>query len=135
LKRQKAFQSSVVIIQIMLENPRDMTTTEAVETAFALKLHVVLDASARQGFDDVVSWQGNNAFMVHKPKKFEDSIMKEYFNQTQYRSFQKQRELQSFSPNQSDFSAGHYLLLPRILPIFLSNKSILSSLAIIRGTN
>jgi len=79
-----------------LETPRDMTTTDAVETAFALKLHVVLDASARQGFDDVVSWQGNNAFMVHKPKKFEESIMKEYFNQTQYRSFQKQLELHGF---------------------------------------
>jgi hypothetical protein len=57
-----------------------LTTTEAVETAFSLKLHIVLDESEKQGFHDVISWHGENAFMVHKPKQFEDSIMKEYLN-------------------------------------------------------
>lgn len=74
----------------MIETSRN--TTVSAETAFPFKLHVVLDQSEKLGFDDVISWQGNNAFMVHKPKKFEDSIMKEYFNQTLYKTFQKQRK-------------------------------------------
>ena len=68
------------------------TNTDTAETAFPLKLHIVLDESERHGFDDVISWQGDKAFAVHKPRKFEESIMKEYFNQTQYRSFQRQRK-------------------------------------------
>ena len=87
----------------MIETPRKKTAV-SVETAFPFKLHIVLDQSEKQGFDDVISWQGNNAFMIHKPKKFEDSIMKEYFYQTLYKSFQKQRKfletsvLQHFVP-------------------------------------
>ena len=74
----------------MIETLRSPATTESAETAFPFKLHIVLDESEKQGFDDIISWQGNNAFIVHKPKKFEESIMKEFFNQTLYRSFQKQ---------------------------------------------
>jgi len=72
-------------------------TTSNGETAFPWKLHIVLEESERQGFDDVISWQGDKAFKVHEPKKFEDSIMKEYFNQTQYKSFQRQRKYSSSS--------------------------------------
>ena len=66
------------------------TDIDAVETAFPLKLYTVLDESEKQGFGDVVSWKGKSAFVVHKPKKFEESIMKEYFNQTRYENFEKQ---------------------------------------------
>ena len=63
------------------------------EAAFPWKLHQVLDESERCGFSDIVSWQGNRAFKVHDPKNFEKSIMKKYFNQTRYKSFQRQRKL------------------------------------------
>ena len=71
-----------------------MTTTDidALETAFPLKLYTVLDESEKQGFDDVVSWKGKSAFVVHKPMEFEVSIMKEYFNQIRYENFVKQRK-------------------------------------------
>ena len=67
-------------------------TTSNGETAFPWKLHIVLEQSERQGFKDTISWEGDRAFKVHDPKKFGDSVMKEYFNQTQYKSFQRQRK-------------------------------------------
>ncbi len=92
----KVFDGIHLIISIMIETTRCTAVTESAETAFPFKLHIVLDEAEKQGFSDVISWQGSNAFMVHKPKKFEDSVMKEYFNQTLYRSFQKQRKLQTW---------------------------------------
>ncbi len=62
------------------------------EAAFPWKLHRVLEESERCGFRDIVSWQGSRAFKVHDPKNFEKSIMKKYFNQTRYKSFQRQRK-------------------------------------------
>uniref|UniRef100_A0A7S4AI81 HSF-type DNA-binding domain-containing protein n=1 Tax=Pseudo-nitzschia australis TaxID=44445 RepID=A0A7S4AI81_9STRA len=67
------------------------------EVAFPWKLHIVLEESERHGFDDVISWQGNKAFKVHNPKKFEASVMKEYFNNSQYKSFQRQLNIYGFT--------------------------------------
>jgi hypothetical protein len=62
------------------------------EAAFPWKLHRVLEESEQCGFSNIVSWQGNRAFKVHDPKEFEKSIMQKYFNQTRYKSFQRQRK-------------------------------------------
>jgi hypothetical protein len=62
------------------------------EAAFPWKLHRVLEESEKCGFSDIVSWQGNRSFKVHNPKNFEKLIMKKYFNQTRYKSFQRQRK-------------------------------------------
>ena len=67
-------------------------TTSSGDTAFPWKLHKVLEEATWHGFTEVISWQGNNAFKVHDPIAFEESIMKRYFNQTQYKSFQRQRK-------------------------------------------
>jgi hypothetical protein len=62
------------------------------EEAFPWKLHRLLEESERCGFTDIVSWQGNRHFKMHDPKKFEQSIVKKFFNQTRYKSFQRQRK-------------------------------------------
>ena len=67
-------------------------TNSSGETAFPWKLHMVLEQSIWEGFDDIISWQGENAFKVHDPIEFEKTIMKRFFNQTQYKSFQRQRK-------------------------------------------
>ena len=67
-------------------------TTSSGETAFPWKLHMVLEESIFEGFDDIISWIGNNAFKVHDPVRFEESVMRRFFNQTQYKSFQRQRK-------------------------------------------
>ncbi len=78
----------------MVTTPRLLSEiTSNGEVAFPWKLHRVLEESDRLGFEDIVSWQGNRAFKVHDPKSFENTIMKKYFNQTRYKSFQRQRKL------------------------------------------
>lgn len=71
-------------------------TTSSGDTAFPWKLHMVLDESVWGGFDDFISWQSNNAFKVHDPIQFEKSIMKRFFNQTRYKSFQRQLNIYGF---------------------------------------
>lgn len=66
------------------------------EAAFPWKLHRVLEESEPCGFNDIVSWQGNRSFKVHDPKNFEKSIMKKFFNQTRYKSFQRQLNIYGF---------------------------------------
>eukprot|EP00533_Pseudo-nitzschia_delicatissima_P012458 CAMPEP_0197277696 /NCGR_PEP_ID=MMETSP1432-20130617/17452_1 /TAXON_ID=44447 /ORGANISM="Pseudo-nitzschia delicatissima, Strain UNC1205" /LENGTH=351 /DNA_ID=CAMNT_0042743943 /DNA_START=6 /DNA_END=1061 /DNA_ORIENTATION=- len=71
-------------------------TTSSGETAFPWKLHMVLEQSTFDGFDDIISWIGNSAFKVHDPIQFEESIMQRFFNQTQYKSFQRQLNIYGF---------------------------------------
>lgn len=104
------------------------TDIDAVETAFPLKLYTVLDESEKQGFGDVVSWKGKSAFVVHKPKKFEESIMKEYFNQTRYENFEKQLDLHGFTRLAMDETHGgsytHKLLIrgkPNLCRFLITN--------------
>mmetsp|Transcript_14587 Transcript_14587/g.40538 ORF Transcript_14587/g.40538 Transcript_14587/m.40538 type:complete len:379 (-) Transcript_14587:56-1192(-) len=71
-------------------------TTSTGEVSFPWKLHFLLEESERCGFQDVISWQGDRAFKVHNQKQFEDLIMKKYFKQTQYKSFQRQLNIYGF---------------------------------------
>lgn len=66
-------------------------TTSTGIPAFPWKLHDVLEDAERKGFASIVSWTlGGRAFKVHNQKQFETQIMTRYFNQTQYKSFQRQ---------------------------------------------
>jgi hypothetical protein len=76
-----------------LQDPPKMLaeTTSTGIPAFPWKLHDVLEDAERKGFANVISWTMNGrAFKVHDQKQFEDKIMTKYFNQTQYKSFQRQ---------------------------------------------
>jgi len=65
---------------------------------FPFRLHEMLDAVAREGFEDIVSWipGDKKAFKVHKPALFVQSIMPRFFSQTKYKSFQRQCNLWGF---------------------------------------
>jgi hypothetical protein len=66
-------------------------TTSTGIPAFPWKLHDVLEDAERKGFTNIISWTLNGrAFKVHDQKAFETQIMTKYFNQTQYKSFQRQ---------------------------------------------
>jgi hypothetical protein len=57
-----------------------------------------LDDAEIKGFSHVVSWlEGGTMFKVHKPKEFADRVMPCYFNQTRYKSFQRQLNSYRFS--------------------------------------
>jgi hypothetical protein len=58
---------------------------------FPWQLHLLLEDAEIKGFSHVVSWmERGTMFKVHKPKEFADRVMPRYFNQTRYKSFQRQ---------------------------------------------
>jgi HSF-type DNA-binding len=57
---------------------------------FPMKLHSMLTDSESLGFGHVVCWMGSQAFKVVDPHRFALDVMPMYFNQTKYKSFQRQ---------------------------------------------
>lgn len=65
--------------------------------AFPFKLHSILGSAGSSGQESIISWlPSGKAFKIHKPKEFADVIMPQYFNQTKYRSFQRQLYIYGF---------------------------------------
>ena len=65
--------------------------------AFPWRLHDMLDDAPRKNFESIVSWQmGGRAFKVHDTKLFVSTIMPNYFNQSHYKSFQRQLNIYGF---------------------------------------
>ena len=59
--------------------------------SFPLKLHAMLEDADNDGFSNIVSWQaGDKSFKVHSADRFANEIMPRYFNQTKFKSFQRQ---------------------------------------------
>jgi len=67
-------------------------------SSFPMKLLAMLDEAEVKGWTHVVSWEmDGTAFRVHKPDEFVSSVMPQYFNQTKYKSFQRQLNLYGFA--------------------------------------
>jgi len=76
-----------------LEDTNNMFT----KFAFPFKLHSILESAGTAGQEAIISWlPSGKAFKIHKPKEFADAIMPQYFNQTKYRSFQRQLYIYGF---------------------------------------
>jgi hypothetical protein len=72
-------------------------TTSTGNPAFPWRLHDMLGAAAREGFENIVSWQPCGlAFKVHDTLSFTELILPRHFNQTQYKSFQRQLNIYGF---------------------------------------
>ena len=85
------------------------TKSESVSSSFPLRLHKLLAAAEQDDFRDIVSWQeGDQSFKVHKPEEFANHIMPFYFNQTKYKSFQRQLNLYGFMRIPSGRTKGSY---------------------------
>ena len=75
-----------------------LETCSSVPVSFPRKLHDLLNDAEREGFEDIVSWHADGkSFKVHKVVDFSRKIMLKYFNQTKYKSFQRQLNLYGFS--------------------------------------
>merc|ERR1719413_218639 len=75
----------------------DDTTNMFTKFAFPFKLHSILESAGKSGQESIISWlPSGKAFKIHKPKEFADVIMPQYFNQTKYRSFQRQLYIYGF---------------------------------------
>jgi hypothetical protein len=57
----------------------------------------MLEDAELKGFDNIVSWnKEGNGFTVHNKESFTKEIVPKYFNQTRYKSFQRQLSLYGF---------------------------------------
>jgi hypothetical protein len=84
-------------------------TTSTGIPAFPWRLHGMLGAAAQEGFENIVSWQPCGlAFKVHDTRLFTESIMPRHFNQTQYKSFQRQLNIYGFRRLTSGSTKGAY---------------------------
>jgi hypothetical protein len=85
-------------------------TTSTGIPAFPWRLHGMLGAAAQEGFENIVSWQPCGlAFKVHDTRIFTESIMPRHlFNQTQYKSFQRQLNIYGFRRLTSGSKKGAY---------------------------
>eukprot|EP00934_Nitzschia_sp_Nitz4_P000201 Nitzschia sp. Nitz4//NODE_367_length_23738_cov_71.755985//22239//23337//NITZ4_additional_000047-RA//-1//CDS//3329531864//201//frame0 len=77
---------------------------------FPWRLHEMLEQSEREGYEHIVSWvSGGRAFKVHRPDTFVKDIMKLHFQQTKYKSFQRQLNLWGFERSTKEaFERGSY---------------------------
>lgn len=58
---------------------------------FPWKLHEMLEQVEKDNMENIVSWvPSGRAFKVHRPDAFVEQIMKNHFQQTKYKSFQRQ---------------------------------------------
>ena len=67
------------------------------QNLFPEKLFKMLNDVEREGLDKSVSWnEDGRSFTIHDPKLFARTTMKSHFNQTKYKSFQRQLNLYQF---------------------------------------
>jgi hypothetical protein len=53
----------------------------------------MLEEATEEGFDDIIALQpGGESFLVRHTGRFTEQVMQEYFAQTKYKSFQRQRK-------------------------------------------
>jgi len=83
-------------------------STSTGEPTFPWKLHMLLEESERMGFAHIISWQGDTTFKVHNQQKFESQVMKAYFKQSKYRSFQRQLNIYGFRRVKHGNNTGSY---------------------------
>merc|ERR1719261_377243 len=78
-------------------SPVEDTNNMFTKFAFPFKLHSILESAGTSDKESIISWlPSGKAFKIHKPKEFADVIMPQYFNQTKYRSFQRQLYIYGF---------------------------------------
>jgi hypothetical protein len=101
------------------------------EFAFPFRVYSMLEDATKLDFEAIVSWvQGGAAFVVHDRDEFTKRIMPLYFDQTLFKSFQRQLNFYQFErvllsgPNRGKFlRLGKYLAssLPKDLKPLIVN--------------
>jgi len=68
-----------------------------VTVSFPVKLHEMLSSVAKEGLDDIVSWQPHGrCFLVHERSEFVSKLLPRFFCQSKLTSFQRQLNLYGF---------------------------------------
>jgi hypothetical protein len=84
-------------------------SSEPTTSKFPARLRKMLNDAEENDFSDVVSWNSDGlSFRVHKTTEFADKIMTTYFNQTKYKSFQRQLNHYGFVRIQQGYHKASY---------------------------
>ena len=76
---------------------------------FPWKLYDMLHIAEKRNEEHIISWiKGGKAFKVHSRDLFVEMYMKKMFNQTKFKSFQRQLNLWGFERIQSGPDKGSY---------------------------
>lgn len=76
---------------------------------FPCKIYSLLEDAATFGFEDIISWQpGGKSFKVHKLDVFSNTIMRSYFTQSKFKSFQRQLNIYGWKQVQVGPNKGGY---------------------------
>eukprot|EP00537_Pseudo-nitzschia_pungens_P002023 CAMPEP_0172355954 /NCGR_PEP_ID=MMETSP1060-20121228/317_1 /TAXON_ID=37318 /ORGANISM="Pseudo-nitzschia pungens, Strain cf. cingulata" /LENGTH=410 /DNA_ID=CAMNT_0013075825 /DNA_START=127 /DNA_END=1360 /DNA_ORIENTATION=+ len=110
--------SPIRISNIGSSSSGDETNNMFTKFAFPFKLHSILGNVDKLGQEHIISWlPSGKAFKIHKPKMFAEVVMPKYFNQTKYRSFQRQLYIYGFDRIKDkvsdDYGAYHHELFVR----------------------
>jgi hypothetical protein len=97
LKNMKAKSSSLSSSSSFTSSNNSNPSSSSPSSLFPTKLHAMLEAASKEGFDDVVAWlHGGTAFKVLDSGRFTEEVMPTYFNQRKYKSFLRQLNLYGF---------------------------------------
>lgn len=106
---------------LTISNLRNGYHLAASKLPFLWKLHEMLEDVEKTGDDHIVSWMPDGtSFRVHKPKSFVQKIIPYYFNQSKFKSFQRQLHLYEFVRTPRGINAGAYSH-----PMFIRGKKSL----------
>lgn len=110
-------------------NLPEQTNDRFISHPFPKKLHDMLEYVEENSMQHIVSWQPvDNAFRVHKPEAFVRLVMKKFFRQTRYKSFQRQLHLYNFSriwdgPNKGSYKHELFVKGDRDLSRYMARKA------------
>ena len=86
--------------------------------SFPWKLRKMLNDAEETSFDHIVSWMPDKtAFRVFKPQEFMQDVCRNYFNQSRYKSFQRQLNMYGFMRINEGWTRGAYFH-----PLFVRDK-------------
>ena len=92
-----------------IEELRGKDNLPASKLPFLIKLHTLLDDVEKTGNDHIISWLSHGlSFKVHRPQALMKVLAPLYFNQTKWKSFQRQLHLYEFARTPYGLEAGSY---------------------------
>jgi hypothetical protein len=102
-------KKSTIIISTIIVSLSKIKAMQNGSTPFPWRLHALLNHVENTERASIVSWLPNGlGFRVHKPDQFTLHIMPLFFNQSKYRSFQRQLNIYSFQRITSGPDRGAY---------------------------
>jgi hypothetical protein len=103
---------------VFVQDSEDYSLTSSIGStypsgiSFPWRLHEMLDDAEKDDFfQSIISWlpDHENAFRVHNSAAFVNIVMPKYFNQTKYKSFQRQLNIWGFCRITSGRDKGGYI--------------------------